>query len=114
MTGAKRVYRAIVPEKIRASVHVARARARRFRWAIAKRTGGHLRKEIEPGLTMKLYGDSVLCEMLYFQNFEAETRAFLKSILRPGDIFFDVGAKVGLITLISARCGEPAGCGAGF
>jgi FkbM family methyltransferase len=52
---------------------------------------------------MKLYGDSVLCEMLYYWEFERETRSFLKAFLRPGDIFLDVGANIGLFTLIAAR-----------
>jgi FkbM family methyltransferase len=102
-TTAKRIYRAVLPEKVRAKVHEARARAQRLRWDFVKHTGGQLLKEIEPGVKMKLYGDSVLCEMLLFQNFEEETRAFLKAFLRPGDIFFDVGANVGFFTLIAAR-----------
>ena len=102
-TAAKRIYRAIVPEKARAKIHVMRARARRLRWDFVKRTRGHLLKEIEPGVKMKLYGDSLLCEMLLFQDFEQETRAFLKAFLRPGDIFLDVGANVGFFTLLAAR-----------
>jgi FkbM family methyltransferase len=102
-TTAKRIYRAVLPEKVRAKVHETRARAQRLRWDFVKHTGGQLLKEIEPGVKMKLYGDSVLCEMLLFQNFEKATRAFLKAFLRPGDIFLDVGANVGLFTLIAAR-----------
>lgn len=102
-TAAKRIYRALLPEKVRAQVHVARARARRLRWDLVKRRRGHLLKEIEPGVKIKLYGDSVLCEILLFQNFEEETRAFLKAFLRPGDVFLDVGANVGLFTLLAAR-----------
>jgi FkbM family methyltransferase len=105
----KRIYRAVVPEKVRAQVHVARARARRLQWDFVKRTGGRLLKEIEPGVKMKLYGDSVLCEMLLFQNFEEETRAFLKAFLQRGDTFLDVGANVGLFTLIAARRVGPSG-----
>ncbi|MEP7340417.1 MAG: FkbM family methyltransferase [Acidobacteriota bacterium] len=53
---------------------------------------------------MKLYGDSIFCRMVYFWDFEIETRQFLKSILSPGDVFLDVGANVGLFSLIAARC----------
>ena len=102
-TAAKRIDRAVLPEKARAQVHVARARARRLRWDFVKRTRGRLLREIEPGVKMKLYGDSVLCEMLLLQNFEDETRDLLKAFLRPGDTFLDVGANVGLFTLIAAR-----------
>ncbi len=51
---------------------------------------------------MKLYGDSVFCRMVYFWEFEIETRQFLKFILQPGDVFLDVGANVGLFSLIAS------------
>ncbi len=103
-TSAKRIYRAIVPETVRASRHSLRTRVREWRWNLAKRNKSYLYKYIEPDVKMRLYTDSVLCRMIYFWEFEAEIRKFLKSILCPGDIFLDVGANVGLFSLIAARC----------
>lgn len=107
--GAKRIYRAVVPEVLRAGRHSLRARAREWRWNMAKRNGSYLYKYIEPDVRMKLYGDSVFCRMVYFWDFEVETRQFLKSILRPADVFLDVGANVGLFSLIAGRCVGAAG-----
>ncbi len=101
--GAKRIYQAVVPESIREGRHLLRAKTREWRWKIAKKNGSYLFKDIEPGVRMKLYGDSIFCRMVYFWDFEIETRQFLKSILRPGDVFLDVGANVGLFSLIAAR-----------
>jgi FkbM family methyltransferase len=41
--------------------------------------------------------------MIFQGWFEPTERAFLHAFLRPGDIFVDVGANIGLFTLIAAR-----------
>jgi FkbM family methyltransferase len=41
--------------------------------------------------------------MLYFNQFEPEERHFIDAFLRPGDIFLDIGANVGLYTLAAAH-----------
>ena len=64
---------------------------------------------LQPGLKIRLYGDSELCRLIYLGNFEATERAFLNHFLRPGDVFVDVGANIGLFTLIAAARVGPAG-----
>jgi FkbM family methyltransferase len=64
---------------------------------------------LQPGLKMRLYGDSELCRLIYCRHFEATERAFLNHFLRPGDVFVDVGANIGLFTLIAACSVGPAG-----
>lgn len=102
-TLGKRIYRKIIPEPIRASRHSLRTKIRQWRWDIARRNGSYVYKEIEPAVKMKLYGDSVFCRMVYFWEFEIETRQFLKTVLQPGDVFLDVGANVGLFSLVASR-----------
>jgi FkbM family methyltransferase len=58
---------------------------------------------------MRLYGDSELCRLIYCRNFETTERVFLNHFLRPGDSFVDVGANIGLFTLIAAACVGPKG-----
>ena len=58
---------------------------------------------------MRLYGDSELSHLIYCRHFEATERAFLNSFLRPGDVFVDVGANIGLFTLIAAAHVLPTG-----
>jgi FkbM family methyltransferase len=58
---------------------------------------------------MNLYADSKLSEWIYCADFEKQERRFLRAFLRPGDIFVDVGANVGLFTLLAARYVGTAG-----
>jgi FkbM family methyltransferase len=82
---------------------------RDLRWAsVAGRPNSFVIK-LQPGVKMRLYGDSELCRLIYCRYFEATERAFLNSFLRPGDVFVDVGANIGLFTLIAASLVGPAG-----
>lgn len=56
-----------------------------------------------PGIKMRLYFDSQLSQLIYCEDFEYRERQFLEAFLRPGDVFVDVGANIGLFTLIAAR-----------
>jgi len=82
---------------------------RELRWAsVAGRPRSFVVK-LQPGVKMRLYGDSELSRLIYCRHFEAAERAFANSFLRPGDVFVDVGANIGLFTLIAAACVLPAG-----
>ncbi|MBC8430511.1 MAG: FkbM family methyltransferase [Desulfobacterales bacterium] len=62
---------------------------------------------IQQGVKMHLYFDSKLSQLIFCHEFELEERHFLNAFLRRGDIFVDVGANMGLFTLIAAhRVGE--------
>lgn len=100
---ASRTYRALVPQSIRVGLHNRWFVYRSTRWERIRNTPHGLVSRLDGGLRMKLYGDSLLCEMLYCGSFEVETRAFFEAFLRPGDRFLDVGANVGFYTLVAAR-----------
>lgn len=59
--------------------------------------------ELQPGLKMKLYFDSILSREIYCGTFERMERQFLVDYLREGDIFVDVGANIGMFTLIASK-----------
>ena len=65
--------------------------------------------ELQPGLKIRLHGDSELCYLIYCRHFESNEREFLNRFLRPGDVFVDVGANIGLFTLIAAERAGPEG-----
>jgi len=44
-----------------------------------------------------------LSKKIYVDNFEYEERQFVNAFLRPGDTFIDIGANIGLFTLIAAQ-----------
>lgn len=81
-------------------------RWRAARWdALGKR--GSFLFEVQPGVRLRLYGDSELCRLIYCRNFERTERDFINRFLRPGDVFVDVGANIGLFALIAgARVGS--------
>ncbi|MEQ8971682.1 MAG: FkbM family methyltransferase [Coleofasciculus sp. C1-SOL-03] len=76
---------------------------RRIYWELQAGKREVLEVSIQPSLRMKLYLDSDLCRLIHSGSFECKERQFLNAFLRPGDIFVDVGANIGLFTLIAAQ-----------
>lgn len=58
---------------------------------------------IQEGVQMRLYPSSFLSRLIFCEEYEMSERSFLKDFLRPGDIFVDVGANIGLFTVIAGR-----------
>ena len=56
-----------------------------------------------PALSMMLYFDSRLSQEIYCGSFESGERQFISHYLRPGEIFVDVGANIGMFTLIASQ-----------
>ncbi len=80
------------------------AKMRRATWWQSKiGTGEYVETQIQADVRMRLFFDSELCQRIYCGGFEEAERAFLQVFLQPGDIFVDVGANVGLFTLIAAK-----------
>lgn len=51
---------------------------------------------------LKLYTDSVLSETIYAGRFENAELDFVTRYLKKGDVFLDVGANIGLFTVVAA------------
>jgi FkbM family methyltransferase len=84
-------------------------KARDLRWMLLAGRNRKFVSELELGLKIRLYGDSELCRLIYCHHFEANEREFINRFLRPGDVFVDVGANIGLFTLIAAERVGPGG-----
>jgi FkbM family methyltransferase len=66
--------------------------------------------KLEDGLLFECaLGDSVGRILTVVGTIEAEERSFVRQSLQPGEIFFDIGANLGLFTLTAARRVGPAG-----
>ena len=65
--------------------------------------------ELQSGIKIFLYFDSILSQRIYCGEFEQTERQFLNDFLRPGDVFVDIGANIGLYTLIAALCTGESG-----
>jgi FkbM family methyltransferase len=61
------------------------------------------------GEKLWMAGDSVFTRMLARDDFERDVHHFFEHYLRAGDIAFDVGASVGLYTLLFSRIVGPTG-----
>lgn len=69
--------------------------------ALFKKNGSFLHL-LAPNLEIHLYQDSVLSKRIY-EGFEEEEIEFVKKILKKGDTFLDLGANVGLFTVIASK-----------
>lgn len=58
---------------------------------------------IDNNLQIRLYKDSLLSKIIY-DGFEKEEFDFVKKTLSFGDIFIDLGANIGLFSLLASKC----------
>jgi FkbM family methyltransferase len=83
--------------------------ALRWRWfAFHRRFGLDLTVGIGPG-RLRLAANDKLAGMIYLLGFELPERDLFARILRPGDSVIDVGANIGLYSILSAGCVGPQG-----
>lgn len=64
--------------------------------------------DLSTNIKINLYKDSVLSRLIY-NGFENEETNYLKSVLNQEDIFIDVGANVGLFSIIASNIVGPNG-----
>jgi FkbM family methyltransferase len=90
--------------RIRARLDANR-RARRRAWWQAEYEKGRQFKDIRllPGIRFRLFWNSEISWLLYVKDFEATERRFHQAFLRKGDVYLDIGANIGLFTVIAAR-----------
>jgi FkbM family methyltransferase len=65
--------------------------------------------ELTGGLKFRCSLGSSTGRILTQGDIEAAERAFVRERLQPGDVFFDIGANLGLFTLTAAQCVGPTG-----
>ena len=56
-----------------------------------------------------LYKNDVLSKYIYAGRFEWEDQEWIKSFLKPGMVFYDIGANIGFYTFIAAKAVGPTG-----
>lgn len=87
---------------------------------VMNRVAGHAHLGDEPTVEMrgKLHGYQMTlqtadwCERWTFmlgRYYEAHTQMLFQKALRPGDVFVDIGANIGMTVLMAARCVGPTG-----
>lgn len=78
-------------------------------WRSMKEKTDSVVVELGNKMSLKLYTDSVLSETIYVGRFENEEIDFVKRYLIAGDVFLDIGANVGLFTVVGASKVGPNG-----
>jgi FkbM family methyltransferase len=62
------------------------------------------------GLKLHLFPHNETCELVYLTGrYEPNETHWLESVLRPGMTFVDIGANLGMFTLLAAACVGPGG-----
>jgi FkbM family methyltransferase len=84
-------------------------RRRRLWWESHRGRLESFESRLGYSIRLRLYLDSELARLIYCESFEIREREFLRAFLKPGDIFVDVGANIGLYTLIAASCVRESG-----
>ena len=89
-------------ERIQWELRQYRSRRRLVWWNAQAQNRIKFVAMLQQGVKIYLYFDSELSKYIFFNEFELKERHFLNTFLRPGDVFVDVGANIGLFTLIAA------------
>jgi FkbM family methyltransferase len=101
------LHQGTLPGRIKEEWHEYIRRRRTEWWNSHKGNKEYFTFPLQRNIKINLYFDSVLCRLIYCDNFEWRERQFLNDYLRSGDIFVDIGANIGLFTLIaSSRVGD--------
>jgi FkbM family methyltransferase len=93
----------------RSARNAARLAERLAWWDGQPADGSSTTVELQPDVRMQIYFGGELSRFIFQGNFEAEERVFLNAFLRPGDTFVDIGANLGLFSLIAAHLVGPRG-----
>lgn len=103
----KHVYQGTLFARIKEEWHEHIKRRRIAWWQKRGGKNGAFIFKLQTGVKMHLYFDSRLSQEIYCNDFEWKERQFLNTYLREGDIFVDIGANIGLFTIIASyRVGE--------
>src|SRR6187551_3261235 len=65
-------------------------------WRKIREKGEPVMIDLAGKVKLKLYTDSILSEPIFTGRFEPAEIDFVRSYLKAGDTFFDVGANIGL------------------
>jgi hypothetical protein len=96
------LHQGTLPRRIKEEWHGYVKRRRLAWWQNHTGKNEYFTFTLQRKIKIKLYFDSVLCRFIYCDNFEWRERQFLNDFLRSGDIFVDIGANIGLFTLIAS------------
>jgi len=97
------------PSKIRTVAARLRASYRHWRYRRKLREGEPIGFHLPHGLTVELYPNGQIPELLFTSNFEWADINAVAAYLKPGMRVLDIGANVGLYSIIAGKIVGPGG-----
>ena len=91
-----------LPSVIRNKVVSTQKKNRRQKWEGLGNTDYVIHK-LSPNTKIKVYKDSQLAKFIYLDDFEKREITFIQNFLKKGDLVLDVGANIGLHSLLAAE-----------
>jgi FkbM family methyltransferase len=88
---------------IRQRLFWMRVRKRRSAWAAIPQDGRSAETLLPEGIRISLETGNELSAAIYCGSFEWAEREWLNTALKPGNVFFDIGANIGLMSLLGAQ-----------
>lgn len=95
--------------KLRATVGYAHLSYRRWRYSRVEKSGKPMRSRLPGDLVIEMYPRGQIPELLFTSRFEWEEIGLVAAILKPGMNVLDIGANVGLYSVVSAKLVGPTG-----
>jgi len=76
---------------------------RKQKWEKSKASDKLYRYKLPEKITMDFPTEEILSEIICWSNFELDERYLIQHFLKSGEIFVDIGANIGLFSLIAAK-----------
>ena len=83
--------------------------ARRVEGRLPTDGGSQVYEGIDGGMKFHLDLQRRAHRMIYLNAYQVNITGLIKRLLRPGDVYVDVGASIGYFVAVAARCVGPAG-----
>lgn len=88
---------------IRQRLFWSEVRKRQAEWKAIPQDGRAVETVLPEGIRISLETGNELSAAIFCGSFEWAEREWLTNTLKPGDVFFDIGANIGLMSLLAAH-----------
>lgn len=90
-------------QRIEDSFEEQRALKEQLDWENLFKENDYFFHTVGQSFKLKLYKDSLLSRLIW-KGFEIDEIKFIKQTLKRGDVFIDIGANVGLFSVVASEC----------
>ncbi|MDQ3012198.1 MAG: FkbM family methyltransferase [Acidobacteriota bacterium] len=98
-----------VPRKLRHGLMMIYSNTRRWHYLRRQQTGEPVEVHLPKGAGFRLYPEGQIAELLYTSRFEWRELAWVSAYLKPGMNVVDIGANIGLYSILADQAIQPGG-----